>query len=144
VFEEEVNSTISDDVFNSRWIRELVGPSGLKNMARRRIVCSGTTAGDKAGILHYLHAMEREIVWRRQPMGSHDQGVHNLLTHGPLAPFVTMQRNGAGRVFTAGRVAELPLNGQGVIVNDDGSTVPVVHQFDRHPVYYEQILKRYG
>ena len=144
VFEESANSSIGSDHFNKQWVQDLVGKRKSDSMMSRPILCSGTTAGDRPSMLRYLHAMEREVIWRRRPMGSHDQGLHNILAYGELAGIAKISKNGAARVLTAGQVSALRLDGSDRVLNDDGTIVPVVHQYDRHPDFAARTKARYS
>ena len=89
--------------------------------------------------------METEISKHQRPMGSHDQGVHNfLLRSGKLNP-VTIYTNGDAPVLTMGMEAAVMLsqNLSGEILNLSGEVAPVVHQYDRYPALYRQIIQPY-
>lgn len=129
---EDDSVRIGREPFNTRWIRNLYGRTELERLRDRPVSCSGTVAGTRAGIGRYLGAMIDEIASRRRPMGSHDQGVHNALLHRGRLDFATIVPNGHGRVITMGKMAHYELNRDGTVLNADGTTPAVVHQWDRH------------
>ena len=90
-------------------------------------------------MLAYLSEMIAEIVWRRRPMGPHDQGVHNGLIQTGRLPFAELIPNEHGRVLTLGRVKTPRVNGDGILLNADGSVPAVIHQWDRHPSLVSQL-----
>lgn len=61
-----------------------------------------------------------------------DQPAHNVLVHsGRLEPLAKL-RNFEGPILTAGSEPGYELNGEGLLVNRDGSVVALIHQYDRH------------
>ncbi|MEY2420239.1 MAG: hypothetical protein QOI95_306 [Acidimicrobiaceae bacterium] len=140
-FLEDPLSTVGRDVFNGRWVRDLYGDEGLRTLHDEIVSCSGTVVGTRPAILHYLKEMAQAITWRRRPMGSHDQGVHNwLLRSGRLG--ATIVANEHGRVLTMGAMTRYRLDDDERILNEDGAVVPVIHQFDRHPVLVDAVSRR--
>ena len=145
---EDPSSTLGTDPFNSRWVRNLRGPNELRRLAAENTSCSGTTVGDRPAILDYLARMSQAILWRRRPLGNHDQGVHNgLLRRGSL-PNARVVANGRGRVLTMGLLPRVNVSPEGVVLNDDGTVPAVLHQYDRHtalaPVLLDRLAARHG
>jgi hypothetical protein len=133
VFLEEPHMTIADEWFTHSWMLSLYGQEEVSELAQEVASCSGTVAGDRASMLRYLREMSQAIVWRRRPLGNHDQGVHNhLLRTGRLDP-VEIVANGAGRVLTMAEMADIRRDADGRVLNADGSLPAVLHQYDRHP-----------
>ncbi len=144
VFLEEPHMTISDDWFTHRWMLSLYGAGRSGELEHEVTSCSGTVIGERAAMLHYLREMSGEIGWRRRPLGSHDQAVHNhLLRAGRLEP-VTIVPNGWGRVLTMAQMAHLERDVAGRILNVDGSVPAVLHQYDRHPRLANELLASLG
>jgi hypothetical protein len=83
-------------------------------------------------VIGYLGEMIGEIVWRRRPMGSHDQAVHNMLLGRGRFGSPTIVPNGHGRVLTMGKMRTYEMDPDGTLLNADGSIPAVVHQWDRH------------
>ena len=71
--------TIRSEYFTRRWMRALYEPGEVAALGDEVASCSGIVIGPRVDILHYLKEMSQEIIWRRRPLGSHDQGVHNHL-----------------------------------------------------------------
>ncbi len=130
---EDPSHRFANDPFNGRWVRNLAGPVRFAEMALGVPSCSGTVLGTQEAMMHYLREMSACVTWRRRPLGSHDQGVHNLLVHSGRMSSVTIERNGVGRVLTMGGMTGYDVDDDGRILNQDGSLPAVVHQFDRHP-----------
>ncbi len=128
---EDNSVRIGNEIFNTRWIRHLYGASELERLRGRPVSCSGTVVGTRDAIICYLGEMVGEIVWRRRPMGSHDQGVHNMLLHRGRFGSPTIVPNGHGRVLTMGKMTTYDLDFDGTLRNADGSVPAVVHQWDR-------------
>jgi len=142
VFLEEPHMTIADEWFTHRWMLSLYGQEEVSELAHEVASCSGTVVGDRASMLRYLREMSQAIVWRRRPLGSHDQAVHNhLLRTGRLDP-VEIVANGAGRVLTMAEMADIRRDADGRVLNADGSLPAVLHQYDRHPTLAGELVER--
>lgn len=143
---EDRSSTLGTDAFNSHWLRNLFGPDQLSLLAQKNTSCSGTTVGDRAAILDYLTRMSQAILWRRRPLGSHDQGVHNGLLRMGSLPSARVVPNGHGRVLTMGLLPQVNISPEGVVLNDDGTVPAILHQYDRHtslaPVLVNRLAAR--
>lgn len=135
---EESHVVVGRDHFNTRWIRDLYGPESAAHLEGARVSCSGTVIGQRAAILHYLTEMILEIMWRRRPMGAHDQGVHNWLLRTGRLPLATLVANGSGRVLTMGAMRSYETSSEGYVLNSDGSVPAVLHQYDRHKELQER------
>src|SRR5207245_5487305 len=71
-----------------------------------------------------------------------DQAAHNLLLHdGKLDP-VERLRNFEGPILTVGSERRYELNENKELVNRDGSTIALIHQYDRHPELLRIFEKR--
>jgi hypothetical protein len=132
VYAEDGSVRIGNDVFNTRWLRDLVESAELEKMIGAPVFCSGTVIGTRDAMLSYLFEMAIEIVWRRRPMGSHDQGVHNILIHGERLAQAARIPNEHGRVLTLGAMETFETDSIGRVRNRDGSIPAVLHQWDRH------------
>ena len=144
VFLEDRSVTLGMEPRNRRWIDALYGKRETVALRDEVVSCSGTVVGRRDDILHYLREMSQAIVWRRRPLGSHDQGVHNhLLRHERLGA-VTVVRNGHGRVLTMGELERVRRDCFGHVVNDDGSMPAVLHQYDRHADLATELIARLG
>jgi hypothetical protein len=148
MFLEEHSVTIGACLANSGWMRQCYGDAGLAAIADRPIFCSGTMLGDRDAMVIYPEALIREIVHvagRRfvAPCGF-DQACHNHLLHGlSPVPFVASE-NGAAAVMQLAhrRRDRLMFSSDGELLNDNGSVVPVVHQWDRHADAFQPMLDR--
>jgi hypothetical protein len=121
-----------DGSFNTRWLRELYGQEFVDVRRGQPVSCSGVVVGTRSAMLTYLSEMIAGVIWRRLPMGSHDQGVHNALIQTGRLPTARLIANETGRVLTLGRMQAFRTNEDGVLLNADGSIPAVLHQWDRH------------
>ena len=72
-----------------------------------------------------------------------DQAAFNLALH--LGLVEAEVRPNFSRVATLGVPAPDRLAVRdGVIVNPDGSVSPIVHQYDRHPAFFDAVQARWG
>lgn len=132
VYLEDESIRIGEEAFNTRWIRDLYGGAEVERLRGSLVSCSGTVVGTRDGVVAYLDEMSREIVRYRRPMGSHDQGVHNVLLRSGRLPRATVAPNGHGRVLTVGAMAAYERAADGTVLNADGSVPAILHQWDRH------------
>jgi hypothetical protein len=144
VFLEDPSRTIGAEPHNRRWVEHLFGAEELARLEHKVVSCSGTVIGPRAEILHYLREMSAALVWRRRPMGSHDQGVHNFLLHAGRFGSPRVVENGYGRVLTMGGMEHVTADAGGRVLNADGTLPPVLHQYDRHPPVAEALLASLG
>lgn len=120
---------------NGPWIAGIYGPDRLQQVGDEYVICSGTTMGTRAGMIEYLEAMTEEI--RRLEnlgkvlRGGHDQPIHNHLVYDQKFSDFNINQNGIGPICTMHHSTVLSFNRQGQLLNNDGSVIPVVHQYDR-------------
>ena len=133
VYLEDSSEQIGKDGFNTRWLRDLYGSEFVEARRGRPVSCSGIVIGTRTAMMEYLTEMMTSIVWRRRPMGPHDQGIHNWLIQAGRLPFAELIPNEHGRVLTLGKIKTPRMSEDGVLTNADGSVPAVIHQWDRHP-----------
>jgi hypothetical protein len=106
----------------------------------QRVAPTGRLDGFLLGHCHWSasehpplpHGDATAIVWRRRPLGSHDQGVHNyLLRTGRLETMIVT--NGTGRVLTMGGMSHIRRADDGTVLNDNGTIPAILHQSARKP-----------
>jgi hypothetical protein len=136
VFEEAAGRTIGSEPSNSYWARQAFDDATLQWLLAEPILCSGTilgTAPALAGFLgHFLDCFNRA---RRIIAAGIDQGVFNYAARTYKGSDLTTHRNGESAVLTMGIMGrgEIHCDAAGRIVRADGSVIPVLHQYDRHP-----------
>ena len=129
---ENPHIRLRDEEWIVRWVIAGYGEAVLEELSDATISCAGTTMGPESRMKDYLRAMLEEIRQMRDAYACADQAAHNLLLHrGALDP-VERHANFHGRVLTVGTEPLYRLNAQRQLVNEDGSVIPIVHQYDRH------------
>jgi hypothetical protein len=102
---------------------------------RRNIICAGTTVADHDTLRIYLERMVSGIQDRFLfgLLEGIDQGLHTHLVHRRQITPVHCFRNWEGPFLTLDREVILPKhkNSEGYLCNEDGSVIPIVHQYDR-------------
>ena len=130
---------------NRRLVETAYGPDTLNRIANEPISCSGVTIGSYPAMLEYLRLMMRALADLRRQYGGIDQGVHNVLLHGGMFPEARKVANDRGAVMTLGYVLpeEMVFDDQDRLLSADGFIVPVLHQYDRHPMLEKRMNQLY-
>lgn len=135
-------NNIKNCPYNSEWILGIYqseGPAILNEIGDNPIICSGTVMGTPRGMKSLAAAMWYEskatgFYWA-------DQGYVNALVYrNKLQVPVLLQPRGRGVINTIGYVKdcfENYVNSDGLVVNEDGSISPVVHQYDRFKLKFQ-------
>ncbi len=131
------------------WLKKLYGESEWETLHGKRTSCCGTLFGTRTALISYLEIMCREMArLSTSIMGYHgfDQAAHNYLWHRGAFGQPTRFENFDGPVFTMGtaKPETIRQNAVGEIINEDGSAIAVLHQFDRHPDLEETLLKKWS
>jgi len=152
--ENKVAVNIAKSKYNCNWIRGAYGTGVLAKISNHTISCSGSTIGEQVAIESYLRAMIQQFEETSCKIKGCDQGFHNYLFRMNLLEGaagiskVIFHDQGEGNVNTLGAMREKPLtewgilDKKGVVTNWDGSTSPVVHQFDRDQELNDLVNKK--
>ena len=129
---ENPNISVGSCPWTSQWLLAGYPPEVLERLKDEEMSCAGTTLAPVPLIMRYLELMLAEIARMKDAYECADQAAHNLLLHeGKLGP-VNRLRNFEGPILTVGTEPRYRLNDKEELVNRDGSTIAVVHQYDRH------------
>lgn len=136
------------------WINGIYGQEVFNKMANEYIACAGTTMGTRDGMLFYFNEIIKEIE-RMKSIRNPSQELHNPVVdqpcHGYLiynGAFNKFKRymSGYGPVATMSFHNNMKFDKQGNLLNEDGSIVAIVHQWDRtgvlKEVFYNKALGR--
>ena len=131
------------------WLKKLYGESEWETLHGKRTSCCGTLFGTRTALITYLEIMCREMARLSTTiMGYHgfDQAAHNFLWHRGAFGQPTRFENFDGPVFTMGtaKPESIRRNDNGELINEDGSVIAVLHQFDRHPELEEALLLKWS
>lgn len=136
VFEEAAGRTIGSEASNLHWARQAFGPNTLEWLLKETILCSGTILGSVPSLIGFLeHFLQCFDHARRIRSAGIDQGVFNYAVRTWRRPDLTIHANGQAAVLTMGIMprADIRRDLAGRVVRGDGTVIPVLHQFDRHP-----------
>jgi hypothetical protein len=143
---EEAHVRIGHCRMHRLWMGCQFGRDYVERHAGETAACSGTTFGDTASILEYLQRMIATIMKARNlaKIYGGDQGIHNYLLQEKLLPNSIVHPNRRAPVLTLGvmRWDQVRLNSDGLVVNETGAPVPVLHQYDRIPELKQHLLAR--
>jgi hypothetical protein len=140
-FLEYEGETLGSHKGNRQWLRGVYGDNVLRRLADLPISCSGVTIGPVDGMLRYLRAMVNDLVSVPFQWAGVDQGVHNYVVHTGLAGDIAFAGNDRGPVAT---LAAVPKADVEAALPDGYAHVNVIHQYDRHPLLAEMLLRRLG
>jgi hypothetical protein len=137
---------------NAPWVAGIYGKDRAQEIFDQYVICSGTTMGTRQSMVAYLTSMVNEIKrlsdMGRPLSGGEDQPVHNHLVYDNKFTDFNINQNGSGPICTMHHAKVLTFNRAGQLLNDDGSVIPVVHQYDRcgpmSVVFVKNALKGYG
>jgi hypothetical protein len=144
VFQESDAYKIADDNTNSTWIRRAYGDNVFKKICDNGILCAGTTLGSTGLVVRYLERMCSELV-RLTPLIAgefgFDQGALNYLCWTGRLPDAEIKRNFLGPVATLKleREENFRFDADGRLLNRDGCLIPVLHQYDCHPILLQKL-----
>jgi hypothetical protein len=143
---EEAHVRIGHCRLHRLWMGCQFGPDYVERHAEETVTCSGTTFGDTASILEYLARMVATTMRARNlaKIYGGDQGIHNFLLQEKLLPrsIVHPNRQAPGLTLGVMRWDQLQLNSDGLVVDETGAPVPVLHQYDRIPELKQHLLAR--
>jgi len=128
--------------WTSQWLLAGYAPEVLERLKDKDMSCAGTTLAPVKHMMRYLELMLAEIAGMKDAFTCADQAAHNLLLHeGKLDPIEKL-RNFEGPILTVGTEPRYKLNEKKELVNRDGSTIAIIHQYDRHPELLRLLEKR--
>lgn len=102
-------------------------------LADEMAICAGTTIGTREGIIKYLDKMIVELNRLYVQRGSFvpDQPSHGYLIYNNEFPNHKKYATGNGPVATMNDLNNFEFNAYNHLLNDDGTTIAVLHQWDR-------------
>lgn len=145
-FVEAEDKALADHAFNLKHLRALLGEGLAQDLGRRSCVCVGVVAGPRDAMLRFCRALLLLCAIPRSNVGGSfgaDQAACNVIAHlnlvgGRIRPNYT-------RVATIGLTEPDRLRFEGGrILNPDGSSSAIVHQYDRLPEIAAEVLARWG
>lgn len=119
---------------NGSWYTGLYGADELAKVSEEYVLCAGTTMGTRIEIIRYIELLIEEISNLEQAGKAHgtcDQAAHNRLVYTGKFTDYRINQNGKGLVSTMHHSKTLTFNREGLLLNDDGTPTPIVHQYDR-------------
>jgi hypothetical protein len=143
-FLEEPANRIGQCRLHRLWLGCQFGQEFVEQHADKTVSCSGTTFGDTPGVIDYVNQMVATIMKARNlaKISGGDQGIHNYLLIENRLPNITIHENRRSPVMTMGtmRMEQVRLNQDGLVINENGQIVPVLHQYDRISELKNQLL----
>jgi hypothetical protein len=144
-FLEETANKIGTCPHHIRWISSQFDRAVLDELQHETVSCAGTTLGDTASMIEYLSAMvsyTMKALSLRECDG--DQGIHNYIAiKQMLHSRIIVHSNRASPILTGAPAGEdFRLGSQGLLVNNAGQVVPVLHQYDRDLELKRHLLER--
>jgi len=144
---EDTRYSLGTSDANREMLEQAFNKEIAQQLASQPIACAGTTMGSVPAIMEYLDLMLDHLFnapWMHR-VCVQDQGVHNFLAHVQMKDRSRCFANNHGRVHTMGLSKadqDLHFDAQGRLVNEDGSLIPVLHQYDRFKELTAQLMAR--
>ncbi len=152
---------IGTSSFNRGWLITAYGEKAVLPYYQKPVICSGSTIGNQDAIETYLRAMVAQFDTTLCKTKGCDQGFHNYLYYsGKLGKAgskgsiegiseVIVHDQGKGIINNLAALRMKPLSEWGLydakrelVLNWDGSTSAVAHQYDRDPEVTVMVKKR--
>ncbi len=150
----EPGPRIRDSGSTAKWIQRSYGDAVLSSMNESPVLCAGAVMGTQQGMIDLIDGLTYTMSLAKSFWSLRfglDQAALNYLVHGDLQGFRTSQDVG---VFGErnGCIANLALAGSkfatraslGQVVDASGTTIPTLHQYDRHPGLLQQATACFG
>jgi len=119
---------------NGVWYKTVYGDIALDKVKDQYVVCVGTTIGTRSAVMEYFKKIIDEIdrlAAIDKSFWAADTVVHNYLVYDNQFSNFGINHNGEGLVSTMHHSTKLIFNRTGQLLNNDGTVVPVIHQYDR-------------
>lgn len=143
---ESDNVLLGEDELNSVWMRNVFGERILEQFLNKNIACSGVTMGTYNNVMCYLYKMIFYIGYYAERIifsNANDQPIRNFLFWNNKLSNVEISECGKGPILTMHLLKndEININDEGLVVDNLGRTIPILHQYDRHPDLNLKVLK---
>lgn len=129
---------IGECSWNRMWLSDIYGIQEAEKLYYKPISCNEIIMGNYNRITEYVSLMASYICKPDSKPLVIDQGVHNYLLWNDMLGEVQLFKPGEGVVYTMGYVITdnhgkeiFKLNDKNQVLNNDGSVVPMIHQYDR-------------
>jgi hypothetical protein len=144
---EIASLTLGTEAYNREWILGAYGEAMLERIGDRQISCAGVVLGDAKAMREYIDKMLVEIMrlpFRITKNRNYDQAHHNKLLYCNELAAATLCQPLSSRIATIGcmQLSDFVLSPEGMLLNDDRNLVPIIHQYDRHPMLVETFMAR--
>ncbi len=144
-FLEAKGRTIASDHWNAYWTKQIGGEALLRQIGNEQISCAGVSFGGTAVMRTYLNTMCAHLEEHIDRLDL-DQGFHNLMIWTHQLTSVRLGQCFESEVLTVGLIDERDIrwSDDGKLLNRDGTVIPIVHQYDRHPLLVQRFAEIYG
>lgn len=142
-FQENPHVAIKDCTMNSEWLSTILGSNAIKDIGHLPILCAGTIMGSVETVLEFLEIF---IHWHGRIQILHPNGdqallnyiVYQIMSKDKIAIFP----NNRGSVFTMSSLPKnlVNTNNEGNVIDADGNLIPILHQYDRHPILAKKLV----
>ena len=127
--------TIGASYANTRWLQDIYGKDMARDLAGKRVTCSGVVGGSVKRVKEYLGAMCHEIDQcpsRYQMSPNFDQAMHNVVVY-TKQPDVDLTSNADGVIATITFEQEGNIGWAKDGIYVQGVKPAILHQYDRWP-----------
>jgi hypothetical protein len=123
--------SLEDSDFNGNEIKIAFGQKEFEKIKKNLISNCGVTIGPFTKIIEYLEKMI-SLILAGDGSVIMDQGTHNYIVWNKMIDNIVCYKNNAGPVLTLGYEKKVFKNKDGMIIDNNGNVINIIHQYDRH------------
>jgi len=145
---ENLHYTLASETHNAAWLNAAYGTEITDSIGQHAVSCAGVTYGDRQSIIYYLEQMWLEILKLniRKPEIAFDQAIHNyvLRTNPPKEMTFMESLNSPIATMNGYEETDLAFSETGHLLNIDGTSPAIIHQYNRIPYLEKKLLSTLG
>jgi hypothetical protein len=143
VFLEDPIQTFRTSELNYQWSSAANGKEVTDGILDEVVSCAGVTIGETTLILDYLDYIKKKLEFRNELPWAFDQGIHNGYVYDFKPAGMRVFKNDDGYVSTLGAYQPYQTNSRGEVINSEGKSYAVVHQYDRSGKLFAAVKAKY-
>lgn len=144
----EEPTKIQECSINSAWLKHVYSEAWVDRLGAMPVLCSGVTLGSSHKIRSYIESMVSEIAVNNTRLigwSGLDQAIHNKVLYGDGRLAFSTSKNGDALLATLhhSNLEEFHFDESEGLKTTGGDLVKIVHQYDRHRILHDWVIRRY-